>query len=121
MTEKTTLVIGASFKPNRFSNIAVRNLVLHRYPVIAVGLREGIIHGVSIRKPFPVLKNVHTVTLYIGSKNQSEYYDYILNIHPKRVIFNPGTENVKFEETLRMHGIEVVTGCTLIMLSDGTY
>jgi hypothetical protein len=121
MTQKTTLVLGASAKPNRFSNIAIRNLLLHHHPVIAVGLREGEVEGIKIRKPFPEVHDIHTITLYIGPKNQPGYYFYILGIHPQRVIFNPGTENESFEKTLADRGIEVVRGCTLIMLSDGTY
>ena len=121
MEEKTTLVLGASSKMNRFSNLAIRSLILHGHPVIAVGLREDEVHGIKIQKPFPEFRDIHTVTLYIGPKNQPGYYDYILKINPERVIFNPGTENEIFEEMLREKGVRVVEGCTLIMLSNGTY
>ena len=121
MPVKTTLVIGASVKPNRFSNIAVRNLLQHKIPVFAIGLREDEIYGVLIKKPFPQLENIDTVTMYIGVKNQPDYYNYILQLKPRRVIFNPGTENPDFERSLSEQGVEVVEGCTLIMLSDGTY
>ena len=121
MTDKITLVIGASTKPERFSNIAVKRLIAASIPVIAVGLREGEISGVRIQKLFPNVSNIHTVTLYVGSKNQCVYYDYISKINPKRVIFNPGTENIQFEDILRNQGIQVVRGCTLIMLDNGTY
>lgn len=121
MTDKTTLVLGVSLKPGRFSNLAVKKLVSLHYPVIAVGLREGEIDGVKIQKPFPRINELHTLTLYLGAKNQACYYGYILKINPKRVIFNPGTENIEFENTLRNQGIQVVRGCTLIMLDNGTY
>jgi len=121
MTDKITLVIGASTKPERFSYIAVKRLVVSNIPVIAVGLREGEVSGVRIQKLFPDVSNIHTVTLYVGPKNQAVYYDYIIKINPKRVIFNPGTENILFEDILRKQGIEVVKGCTLIMLDNGTY
>ena len=121
MTDKITLVLGASLKPERYSHIAVKRLIASNFSVVAVGRREGEIEGVRIQKLFPDLSNIHTVTLYVGTKNQNIYYDYILKINPKRVIFNPGTENAQFENTLRIHGIQVVHGCTLIMLDNGTY
>ena len=121
MQDKTTLVLGASPKPERYSNLAVKKLLAYDIPVVAVGLREGEIEGVRIQKLFPDVSDIHTVTLYIGLKNQSTYYDYIFKINPKRVIFNPGTDNTEFENSLRTHGIQVVRGCTLIMLDNGTY
>jgi uncharacterized protein len=119
--EKVTLLIGASSKPERFSHSAIKKLVAKNIPVFAVGLREGEVAGIRIYKQFPEISEVHTVTLYIGRKNQPVYYDYILKINPKRVIFNPGTENAEFENTLRNEGIQVVRACTLIMLENGTY
>ena len=121
MTDKTTLVLGASLKPERYSYTAVTKLIARNIPVVAVGRREGEIAGVRIQKLFPDVSNIHTITLYIGPKNQPVYYEYILKINPKRVIFNPGTENAEFENTLSQEGIQVVHGCTLIMLDNGTY
>jgi uncharacterized protein len=121
MSDKTTLVLGASPKPERFSYIAIKKLVASAVPVVAVGLREGEISGVRIQKQFPDVFDIHTVSLYIGPRNQSAYYEYIIKMNPKRVIFNPGTENAEFENTLRARGIQVVRGCTLIMLDKGTY
>ena len=121
MTEKITLVLGASPRPERYSYSAVKKLLAFHIPVIAVGLREGEIMGVAIHKLFPEISEIHTVTLYVGTKNQPVYSDYILKLHPQRVIFNPGTENPEFEKILRDRGIEVVRGCTLIMLDQGTY
>ena len=121
MADKITLVLGASPKPERFSHIAVKKLIASNFPVIAVGLHEGEISNVRIHNLFPDLSNIHTISLYVSAKNQSVYYEYVLKINPKRVIFNPGSENVKFENTLRSQGIQVVRGCTLIMLDNGTY
>jgi uncharacterized protein len=121
MPEKSTLVLGASDRPGRYSRSVVKKLVMLGIPVIAVGLREGEIDGVRIHKLFPDVNEIHTVTLYVGPANQSLYHDYILKIHPKRVIFNPGTENKDFEQKLIDEGIAVVKGCTLIMLDKGTY
>ena len=118
---KPTLVLGASTNPERFSNRAVRRLKKLDIPVFAVGLREGEVEGVVIRRPFPVYFNIHTVTMYVGAKNQPIYYDYILYLHPKRVIFNPGAENDEFEQMLEERGIETVRACTLILLSIGEY
>ena len=121
MTDKITLVLGASPNPARYSYTALQKLVAANFTVVAVGLREGEISGVRIHKLFPDVSDIHTVTLYVGPKNQAVYRDYILKIKPKRVIFNPGTENAEFENVLINEGIQVVRGCTLIMLGNGTY
>jgi uncharacterized protein len=121
MADKITLVLGASPRPERYSHIAIKKLIALKFPIVSIGLREGEIDGVRINKLFPDVSDIHTITLYVGPKNQSVYYDYILKINPKRVIFNPGTENPEFEFTLRNQGIQVVRGCTLIMLDNGTY
>jgi hypothetical protein len=120
MTKKT-LVIGASMNPDRFSYMAVRKLKYNSYHVVAMGLREGEIFGVPIEKPFSKFENIHTITLYIGPRTLPQYHDYILSLNPKRVIFNPGTEDQDFENRLASAGIEVVEGCTLIMLSSNQY
>jgi uncharacterized protein len=121
MTEKITIVLGASPKPERYSYLAVKKLMEFNIPVIAVGMREGEIFGVHIQKLFPEVSDIHTISLYVGPKNQPVYYDYILQIIPQRVIFNPGTENPEFEKILMNKGIQVVRGCTLNMLGKGTY
>lgn len=118
---KTTLVLGASLNPKRFSHIAVQKLNSLNVPVVAVGSREGEIDGVRVQKPFPGFEKIHTVTLYVSPANLSFFFDYILRINPKRVIFNPGTEHPEFEKILTAHGIEVIFGCTLMMLSAGRY
>ena len=116
-----TLVIGASLKPERFSHLAIKELVSRKFPVVALGLREGSVAGVTIERPFHSFDGIHTITLYLGQKNQQPYYDYILNMKPERIIFNPGTENDEFENRLEEAGIKVVRGCTLVMLTNGTY
>lgn len=119
--KKPTLVIGASMNPDRYSYMAIRSLVIHHYPVFALGLREGKVHGINISRPFPALDHVHTVTMYVGKRNQPFYYNYILGLHPKRVIFNPGSENDAFEQMLSEAGIEVLHACTLVLLQQGAY
>ncbi len=116
-----TLVIGASLKPERYSHLAIKELVSNNFPVAAMGLREGIVAGINIEKPLYPFEGIHTVTLYLGPRNQPPYYDYILDMKPVRVIFNPGTENDEFEQQLTAAGIGVVKGCTLVMLSNRSY
>ena len=120
MTKKT-LVIGGSTKPERYSNKAIRKLRRLNHPVVCVGLRAGEVEGVSIETGFPDFKDIHTVTLYVGMKNQPQYYDYIIGLQPKRIIFNPGAENEEFEGLARKKGIETIEDCTLIMLGEGSF
>ena len=65
--------------------------------------------------------NIDTITLYLNPKNQIPYEDYILSIKPRRIIFNPGTENPKFMNRAQNEGIEVLKACTLVMLASNTY
>jgi len=116
-----TLVLGASPNPVRFSNKAVRSLLKHDQEVVAVGFREDKIYDVEIMTGTPHIENVHTVSIYIGSSRQTEYYDYILSLKPERVIFNPGTVNPEFMALLNNNGIEPVNGCMLVMLNEGEF
>jgi predicted CoA-binding protein len=118
---KRTLVVGASEKPYRYSNKAIRLLRRYDHPVVAIGLREGRVEDVEIKKGFPDFEEIHTVTLYVGPPRQPQFYDYILGLRPERIIFNPGTENDEFEELAAKNGIEVVENCTLVMLSSGLF
>lgn len=119
--KKKTLVLGASSNPSRYSYLAVQRLRAHNHPVIAIGRRVGQIAGVEISKEHLQQENVDTVTLYLNPQNQVEYYDYILQLHPKRIIFNPGTENDELIEKAKEHNIQPVIACTLVMLSTGQY
>lgn len=118
---KLTLVIGASEKPERFSNKAIRRLKKYGHLVEAIGPRPGEVDGVDFKTGFPELKGIDTVTLYIGPAKQPQYYDYLLGLKPKRIIFNPGTENNEFIEKAREQGIEPVENCTLVMLDSGLF
>lgn len=118
---KTTLVIGASEKPERFSNMAIRKLVHYGHPVKAIGLREGNVSGVSFQTGFPDMEDIHTVTLYVGPARQPQYYPYLLGLKPKRIIFNPGTENIELMRMAEEQGIEVIPDCTLVMLDSGYF
>ena len=118
---KKTVVLGASENPSRYSYLAVRKLVNHNHPVVAIGKRRGKVGDVAIETDHLPLTDVDTVTLYLNPKNQQEYYDYILSLKPKRIIFNPGTENDDLIRIAKENGIQPVLGCTLVMLSTGQY
>jgi predicted CoA-binding protein len=121
MKNKKTLVIGASLKPNRYSNIAINRLVEKGIKVVAIGLRKGEVAGVTIETEKIPFKDIHTITLYLNAKRQKEYYDYILSLNPKRVIFNPGTENEKFYSILNKNNIPFEVACTLVLLRMDLY
>lgn len=118
---KKTLVLGASPNPIRFSHKAVKSLVRHGYEVVPIGIHEGDIMWQKIIIGKPILKDIHTITLYLNPLNQKEYYDYILELAPKRIIFNPGSENQELIELAMKNNIEVCIACTLIMLNSYKY
>lgn len=118
---KKTLVLGASLKPNRYSNMAIRKLVNYRYDTVAFGMKSGEEAGVYIDTELKEYKDIHTVTLYLNPKHQKEYYEYVVSLKPKRVIFNPGTENPEFYKILRDNNINYEIACTLVLLSTNQY
>jgi len=121
MSTKKTLVMGASENTDRYSNMAIRRLRQYDHPVLAVGLKNGKVLDVDIVSARPEFTDVDTVTLYVGPERLVADHDYILSLKPRRVIFNPGTEDGGFEGRLRNAGVEVVEACTLVMLSTGQY
>ncbi|MDR2084595.1 MAG: CoA-binding protein [Bacteroidales bacterium] len=118
---KLTLVIGANTRTNSYANMAVSRLLQNNIDVIALGINQGKIENIEITTEFPKDKNIDTVTLYINPKRQEEYYEKIIGLKPKRVIFNPGTENPEFKNLLIKNNISVLEQCTLVMLSLGEY
>lgn len=121
MENKKTVVLGASTNPSRYSNIATKRLMQHNMDVVPVGIRVGAINGKEIQQGTPNVEDVHTVTLYLNPQRQKAYYDYILGLKPKRIIYNPGTENAELMQLAKEQGIENQAGCTLVMLSIGNY
>lgn len=121
MEKKKTLVIGASENPARYSNMAMNRLKDHDHPVVAIGKKTGTVAGIPIQTGQAEQDNIDTVTLYINPLLQKEYYDYILSLHPKRIIFNPGTENDELAELAARKGIQPVEACTLVLLATGQY
>jgi len=119
--EKKTVVLGASDSPSRYSYLAVNSLRRHGHPVVAIGKRPGKVADVDITKDKSPQTGVDTVTLYLNPLHQKLYYDYIVSLNPKRIIFNPGTENDELAVLAEEHGIKTMEACTLVMLSTGQY
>lgn len=117
----STLVLGASANTSRYSNMAMRSLLKHGHPIYAVGKTGGEVEGVQIEKAIDMEWSVDTITLYLNPLHQQPYYQQVIQLKPRRVIFNPGTENPEFYAILSKEGIEIVNACTLVMLSVNTY
>ena len=118
---KKTLVIGASTNPDRYSFLAINRLLHLKHEVCAIGLKPGQVGTVSIETGFPAYAGINTITLYLNPERQKPFYDYILSLHPQRIIFNPGTENEELITLAENAQIQCVEACTLVMLSTGQY
>lgn len=118
---KKTLVVGASLKPSRYSNLIVHRLREKGYPVVAFGLREGKVADIEIQDNLDGVDDIHTVTLYMNPGRQKPFYDKIISLQPERVIFNPGTENPEFYKLLKEQDIEVEVACNLVMLATNQF
>jgi len=118
---KTTLVLGASTNPSRYSNLAINKLRRYDHPVVAIGKRNGMIGDTPVETNTRKIDDLDTVTLYINPNNQKQYYQYIMDLKPRRLIFNPGTENEELADMARKEGIQPLEACTLVLLSTGQY
>lgn len=118
---KRTVVIGASENPERYAFKAMTSLKAHGHEVIGLGLKEGEVAGSKILTGKPELKDIDTISLYIGPAKHAEWMDYLIGLKPKRMIFNPGTENDEFFSKATKQGIECLEACTLVMLSIGNF
>lgn len=121
MENKKTLVLGASPNPARYSYLAVNKLSRYNHPVIGIGKRKGKAGDIEIDTGQKPIDGIDTITLYLNPQNQKQYYDYILSLKPKRIIFNPGAENPELYKLARENNIQVLEACTLVMLSTGQY
>jgi len=123
MSSKKTVIIGATPNPDRYAFLAAERLNKHGHAIIPVGIKKGDVFGKPILnlREKPNIDEVDTVTLYINPHNQKEWEDYILDLKPNRIIFNPGTENPQLSKKAEKAGIESLYACTLVMLSAGTY
>lgn len=118
---KKTLVLGASDNPSRYSFLAVNNLRKHGHPVVAIGRKKTTIADITVDTESKPLSDIDTVTLYLNPDHQRDYIDYIVSLHPKRVVFNPGTENEELQQRLEKEKIPYIEACTLVLLSTGQY
>lgn len=120
-TQKKTLIFGASNKPQRYSYKALVMLQEYKHPIVAIGGHKSTVENVQIDTGHPALEQVHTVTMYMGEDRQKEHEDYLLGLKPKRIIFNPGAENIRLYVRAKEAGIEVINACTLVMLRTDQY
>ena len=118
---KKTLIVGATPNADRYAYRAAHMLTAKGHPIVNIGIKQGEVAGVKIEKPSAPFHDIDTITLYIGPDLQLGYYDYILETKPKRVIFNPGTENPDLMKQLAAEGMEVEEACTLVMLHTGQF
>ncbi|MFT4154297.1 CoA-binding protein [Parafilimonas sp.] len=118
---KKTVVLGVSPNPERYSHLATSRLAAHGHTVIPIGKRKGRVNDISIINEPVQANNVDTITLYLNAQNQKQYYDYILSLHPKRIIFNPGAENEELAKLALENNIQPVQACTLVLLSTHQY
>jgi uncharacterized protein len=116
-----TLVIGASENPDRYACKAARSLLQHGHVIELLGQKTGQIAGQPIQTGHPTLTDIDTVTLYVGPQHQPALYEYVEQLKPRRVIFNPGTENAAFAQRLHQTGIEPIEACTLVMLATNQW
>lgn len=121
MSSKKTLVLGASDNPSRYSFLAIKKLRRYGHPVEAIGKKVGQVDDVLIKKEKENLSGIDTVTLYLNPLHQQQYYDYIVSLHPRRIIFNPGAENEELASLAKQNGIQPIEACTLVMLSTNQY
>ena len=121
MKNKKTLVLGASAKPEKYAYKAISMLVEIGHSVLAIGQNAGEVAGIKIQTKAIPLKNIDTVTLYLNPTRQREYYNYIVDSKPKRVVFNPGTENPEFYQLLELNNIKAEVACTLVLLATNQY
>lgn len=121
MKNNKTLIIGASTKPERYSYKAAQKLLAHKHGIYMIANRAAELFDLPIEQAHLPYEDVDTVTMYISAKHQPAYYDYIISLQPRRVIFNPGTENPEFELQLSAHGIASEVACTLVLLATNAY
>ena len=119
--KKKTLVLGASGNPSRYSYLALQRLQSHQHPVVALGKRKTIVGNIPIETEKKDWEGIDTVTLYLNALHQKEYYDYILSLKPKRIIFNPGAENDELARLAKQNNIQPLEACTLVLLSTDQY
>ena len=116
-----TLILGASTNLSRYSNKAIKLLRAYKHEVIAVGRDTGTVADVTIQSSFPENEKIDTVTMYLSPVHQQGYYEKIIAVKPRRIIFNPGAENRELEKLAEQNGIKTEEACTLVLLNTGQY
>ncbi len=116
------VVVGASPKPERYSNQAVRLLAEKGHEVLPINPGASRIEGLPAYRDLSAIKEqVDTVTLYLGAARSGALKDDLIRIHPGRVIFNPGAENPELRDALDAAGIRTEEVCTLVLLHTGQF
>lgn len=118
---KKTLILGATTNTERYAYKAAQMLNTHGHEIVPVGIRNGDLFGTKIINDKAIQSDINTITIYVSPQNQKEWYEYIINTRPKRIIFNPGTENEELNAMAQSNGIETEEACTLVLLSTGQY
>ena len=121
MADKKTLILGATPDATRYAYLAANRLAGYGHSIVNVGIKTGVVAGIPIEKPETIHTDIDTVTLYVGTHNQPPLYNYILDTKPRRIIFNPGTENAELRRMANEKGIVTENACTLVLLSIGQY
>ena len=121
MENRKTLILGASSNPDRYSYLALKKLKANKHSVVALGKRKGNVDGINIETEQKNVEDIDTITLYLNANNQKPFYDYILSLHPRRIIFNPGAENEELTALASQNNIKTLEACTLVLLSTGQY
>ena len=121
--DKKTVIVGSTPRPYRYAHQAAVMLDEREIPFVPLGIQEGEVLGRKIEniKEKPAIAGVDTLTMYIGAPRQKEWYDYLLSLEPRRIIFNPGSENFEFKQKAEKQGVECLEACTLVMLSIGNF
>jgi uncharacterized protein len=116
------VVMGASHKPERYSNQAIRLLLEHGHEVIPVHPRLDVAEGLPVvHRLGDIQGGIDTLTLYIGPERSTPVAEDIVRLRPGRVIFNPGTESAGLEARLDAAGIPHEQACTLVLLRTGQF
>lgn len=121
MAKIKTMIIGATTNPARYSYLVAHKLVRKGYEIVNVGIKVGKVAGVPIENLSTVHTDIDTITLYLKAENQKQYYDYIVATKPRRLIFNPGAENIELKELAEQNGIQCIEACTLVLINTGQY
>lgn len=116
---ETIVLLGASFNPSCPGYMAGKFLHNKGFQLHAVAQKKGQLDGLDIHDASNPPDHADTISVFLNQGRQKNYYDYILNLHPKRIIFNPGTENPELIELATQRNIQIIKGCTIAMLMNG--